>query len=258
MGKLEQNYGKIWGYARVSTPKQRVDRQIENIKAAYPDAVIYEEKYTGTTTDRPEWNRLRKKLRAGDTVVFDEVSRMSRNAEEGFQLYETMFTEGVKLVFLKEHHLDTEVYRETLQTGVSMTGTDVDVILKGVNEYMMTLAKRQIELAFRNSQAEIDRLHQRTSEGMRRAQASGKRIGRAPGSRVETKKSTRVKKLILKHSKAFGGTLDDKDVITLAGVCRYTYYKYKKELLRAQQPQATGMPGQLSFVGTEMKIQEEK
>ena len=92
---------RIYGYARISTMKQSIARQIDNIKAKYPDAVIITEEYTGTTTDRPAWNKLRKNLKAGDTVVFDEVSRMSRNAEEGFKLYETLFNEGVNLFFLK-------------------------------------------------------------------------------------------------------------------------------------------------------------
>ena len=47
----------------------------------------------------------------GDTVVFDSVSRMSRNAEEGFSLYEDLYNKGIQLVFLKEHHIDTKTYK---------------------------------------------------------------------------------------------------------------------------------------------------
>lgn len=60
----------IYGYARVSTQKQSISRQLENIRRAAPGAIIIEESYTGTTTDRPAWNRLRQKLTAGDTVIF--------------------------------------------------------------------------------------------------------------------------------------------------------------------------------------------
>ena len=52
----------IYGYARVSTRKQRLDRQISNIMAACPSAVIKSEYYTGTTTIRPEWEKLKKDL----------------------------------------------------------------------------------------------------------------------------------------------------------------------------------------------------
>ena len=77
----------IWGYARVSTPKQKLERQVDNIRRAFPDAVIIQEEFTGATLDRPKWNGLETRLKCGDTVVFDEVSRMSRNAEEGMELY---------------------------------------------------------------------------------------------------------------------------------------------------------------------------
>ena len=224
---------RIYGYARISTMKQSIARQIDNIKAKYPDAVIITEEYTGTTTDRPAWNKLRKNLKSGDTVVFDEVSRMSRNAEEGFKLYETLFNEGVNLIFLKEHHLDTEVYRKALQTGVSMTGTDVDVILKAVNEYLMILAKRQIEIAFQTAEHEVEFLHKRTSEGVRKAQAMGKQVGRAAGAKVETKKAKAAKEIIRKHSKDFNGSLNDIEVMKLTNLARNTYYKYKAELKEA-------------------------
>ena len=77
----------IYGYCRVSTKHQRITRQVTNIKELYPNAVIMKEFYTGTTQNRPHWDRLMKQLIPGDTIVFDSVSRMSRNAEEGFEDY---------------------------------------------------------------------------------------------------------------------------------------------------------------------------
>lgn len=221
----------IYGYARISTMKQRLERQIDNIKREYPNAIIITEEYTGTTTDRPNWNKLKKNLKQGDTVVFDEVSRMSRNAKEGFELYQELFESGINLVFLKEQHLNTEVYREALKTKVSYTGTDVDLILKGVNDYLMKLAERQIEIAFETAQHEVDYLHQRTSEGVRKAQAMGKQVGRSTGVKVETKKAKENKKRILELSKDFNGTNTDVEVMKITGLARNTYYKYKRELL---------------------------
>ena len=78
---------KVYGYCRVSTKQQSIERQIRNIREQYPEAKIYQEAYTGTTTDRKEWKKLQRQLQSGDTVVFDSVSRMSRNAEEGFAAY---------------------------------------------------------------------------------------------------------------------------------------------------------------------------
>lgn len=232
---------RIYGYARISTMKQSIARQIDNIKAKYPDAVIITEEYTGTTTDRPAWNKLRKALKAGDTVVFDEVSRMSRNAEEGFKLYETLFNEGVNLIFLKERHLDTEVYRKALDRHIELeanTGRKaVDEYIAGqgklLNDLLLNLAKEQIEIAFQTAEHEVEFLHKRTSEGVRKAQAMGKQVGRAAGAKVETKKAKAAKEIIRKHSKDFNGSLNDIEVMKLTNLARNTYYKYKAELKEA-------------------------
>ena len=85
--KPERRRMNIYGYCRISTAKQSIDRQIRNIKAEYPTAHIVQEAYTGTSIFRPEWLKLYRVLKSGDMVVFDSVSRMSRNAEEGFTLY---------------------------------------------------------------------------------------------------------------------------------------------------------------------------
>lgn len=104
----------IYGYCRISTKKQSIDRQIRNIKAAFPEAVIIEESYTGTSVNRPEWNKLHRQLRENDIIIFDSVSRMSRNASEGFLLYKELFERNVSLVFLKERHIDTERILRTI------------------------------------------------------------------------------------------------------------------------------------------------
>lgn len=79
-------------------------------------------------------------------------------------------------------------------------------------------------------QIEVDDLHTRTSQGMLTAKLNGKQIGRVAGQKYETKKSLEAKETIKKHSKDFGGTLSDTEVITLTGLSRKTFYKYKKEL----------------------------
>ena len=84
----------MYGYARISTAKQSIERQIRNIKKEYPEATIIEEAYTGTTTDRKEWNKLFAKAKGKDVIIFDSVSRMSRNAEEGFKAYEELYKQG--------------------------------------------------------------------------------------------------------------------------------------------------------------------
>ena len=222
----------IYGYARISTKKQSLERQIKNIKEAYPEAVIMEEVFTGTKVyGRKVFAKLLGVVKEGDTIVFDEISRMSRNEAEGFELYQELYEKGVSLVFLKEPHLNTETYKPALTNGVELTGTDVDVILEGVNKYLMILAKSQIRLAFERAEKEAKYNSVRTSEAMLVAKANGKRIGNAKGDKLVTKKSIAAKELIKKHSKDFLGTLTDKEVITLAKVSKNSYYKYKKELI---------------------------
>ena len=221
----------IYGYCRISTDKQNIERQIRNIQKAYPDAVIKQEVYTGTKTDgRKAFEQLLKIVRSGDTIVFDSVSRMSRNAETGFQVYQELYDKDVELVFLKEPHINTATYKKALSNNVAMTGTKTDIILKAINEYLMELAKEQIIIAFEQSEKEVSDLHQRTKEGIETARRKGKQIGRKKGTKVSTQKSIKAKQDIQKLSKDFDGTLSDVDCIRLIGITRHTYYKYKAEL----------------------------
>ena len=220
----------IYGYCRISKPKQSIDRQIRNIRKAYPDVTIVQEAYTGTTINRKAWSKLVAAVKSGDTIVFDSVSRMSRNAEEGYEAYEQLFNRGIDLVFLKELHINTATFKGVLERSIPLTGTNVDFILDGVNKYLMALAKEQIRLAFAQAEKEVEDLHQRTREGIETARLNGKQIGRAPGTSVTTGKSVEAKKLIKKYSRDFDGSLADKDVIKLVGVSRNSYYKYKREL----------------------------
>ena len=221
----------IYGYCRISTDKQNIERQIRNILKFYPQAEIWQETYTGTKTDgRKKFEQLLKIIKSGDTVVFDSVSRMSRDAEIGFQIYQELYEKGIELVFLKEPHINTATYKKALSNNIEMTGTKTDIILKAINEYLMELAKEQIIIAFEQSEKEVSDLHQRTREGIETARKQGKQIGRKKGASVITQKSIRAKEDILKFSRDFGGSLSDVDCIRMIGITRNTYYKYKAEL----------------------------
>lgn len=222
---------KKYGYCRISTKQQNIDRQIRNILSVYPDADIRTEAYTGTKLDgRKELEKILKEIRSGDTIIFDSVSRMSRNAEEGFELYQNLFQKGVELVFLKEPHINTKTYKKALESGIELTGTKVDLILSGVNAYLMELAKEQIKIAFEQAEKEVLDLRQRTKEGIETARRNGKQIGQEQGRKLKIKKSAPAKEKIRKYSRDFDGTLPDAEVMKLVGLARNTYYKYKKEL----------------------------
>lgn len=221
----------IYGYARISTKKQNIERQVRNIKDLYSNAVIIKEEYTGTTFQgREELDKLLKTVKQNDIIVFDSVSRMSRNADEGFQLYQELFEKGITLVFLKEPHINTETYKKAMKNQLELTGSVVDEILKGINKYLMKLAKEQIRLAFQQAEKEVQDLRQRTKEGIVTARMNGKQIGQEKGAKLNVKKKPERKQLIKKYSKDFDGILTDKEVIKQIGIARNTYYKYKKEL----------------------------
>lgn len=142
---------------------------------------------------------------------------------------------GINLIFIKEPHINTATYKQALENNIKLTGSNVDYILEGVNKYLMALAKEQIRLAFEQSEKEVEDLHQRTREGIQTARLNGKQIGQRQGVKLTTKKSIAAKEIIQKHSKDFGGTLADTEVMKLAGIARNTYYKYKRELIGAEQ-----------------------
>ena len=225
---------KVYGYCRISTKQQSIERQQRNIKDLYPNAIIVNEVYTGTKIyERKEFVRLLSKVKAGDTIIFDSVSRMSRDAEEGFKLYEELYNKGIELVFIKEQHINTSTYKKALTNNIKMTDTAVDSILKGINEYLMILAKEQIKIAFEQSEKEVKDLQQRTKEGIETARLKGKQIGLEKGTKLVTKKSIKSKEEIIKYSKDFQGSLKDTEVMKLIGLARNTYYKYKKEIIES-------------------------
>lgn len=236
---------KYYGYARISTAHQKIARQIENIKKAYPDAVIIEEVFTGTKiVGRSQWNALYKRIKAeiaaGEeiTLIFDEVSRLSRgDAEEGVRLYEDLFTLGVHLVFLKEPHINSDTYRQTMANQLKIdpvadkdTNDLIQSITFSLNLYMLALARKQIFLAFKTANDEVEYLHKRTAEGLAQAKIKGHRVGMEQGRKLTTKKSLEAKKVIREKSKTFGGQINDQDLIKILGINKNTFYKYKKEL----------------------------
>ena len=231
--------GRIYGYCRVSSKKQNIERQVRNILAVYPTAIIIKEVFTRTSFyGRKEWEKLMRIVKPGDKIVFDSVSRMSGNADEGCEIYESLYNKEVSLEFLQERDVNTEVFKQALNNQISIhmaTGnvaTDqfVNAIIKALNQYTIALAKQQVRIKFEQSEKEVTDLRQRTKEGIETARLNGSQIGHLEGTKLVVKKAVEAKKIIQQHSKDFEGTLDDKLCMKLAAVSRNSFYKYKKEL----------------------------
>lgn len=245
---------KTYAYCRVSTERQSLKRQIDNIAAAFPEIQerdYYTEKYTGTTADRPQWIKLLRTVKAGDTIVFDSVSRMSRDAAEGAKQYEELYSKGVSLVFLNEPHINTDVFRAaterriqlTIETGRASSDKFMNGMLELLNQFSIDLAKEQVMLAFEQAQKERDDLSKRTKDGIKAARNARIEAGEPEpfdfnrGRKLETSKARTAKDVIRKHSKDFDGTLTDAECIKLAGISRNSFYKYKAEI-KAEQTAA--------------------
>ncbi|POH11414.1 DNA invertase Pin [Fructilactobacillus sanfranciscensis] len=87
-----------YGYARVSTNAQSLDEQIEQLEAQgiEPNS-IYSEKFTGTKTNRPQFNKVLKQLNKGDTLVVTKLDRLARNSREALDIIEPLLDNGIEI-----------------------------------------------------------------------------------------------------------------------------------------------------------------
>lgn len=221
----------MYAYCRVSTKRQSLQRQVDNISAAFPEIspkCFYQDKFTGATQDRPAWSKLLQKVQSGDTIVFDSVSRMSRDAAEGAKQYEELYNKGVRLVFLNEPHCNTDTYRAAAAESIPATGNEIaDIYIDATNKVLMILAKRQIMLAFEQAEKERKDICKRVKDGMK---ASGHMGGRKQGFTCTSDKVKTARAQIEKHAKEFGGTLKDTEIMQMTGISRDTLYRLKREI----------------------------
>lgn len=100
----------IYGYARVSTKGQAKDgnsleSQIETLKEN--GAIeIYSDSFTGTKTDRPEFNKLLEVLKAGDTLMVTKLDRFARSMTQGSELVNELIKRGIKVNILNIGMMD--------------------------------------------------------------------------------------------------------------------------------------------------------
>lgn len=235
---------EVIGIARISRKTQNIQRQIRNIQKIYPNARIIKITCSGAKViGYKEFEKVIAEAKEGKgkkkyKLVFDSASRMSRDSEGGCKLYEDLFNHDVSIEFLKEPHINTEVFKKALdnqiklqvQTGNEATDKLINTVIKALNDYTIALAKEQIKEVFSQAQKELEDIHSRTSEGLETAKLEGKRIGTPKGTKLITKKSIQAKEIILKHSKTFGGALNDEECRKLAGISRNSYYTYKRTL----------------------------
>ena len=126
-----------FGYARVSSIEQNLDRQIEALKKENCQE-IFEEKISGATMERPELKKLLDQLKEGDEVLISEMTRISRSTKDLFDLIDIFKEKKANLRSLKESWLDI--------SGQNATSELMLTILAGIAQFERRLLKeRQAE-----------------------------------------------------------------------------------------------------------------
>ncbi|HZK52955.1 MAG TPA: recombinase family protein [Desulfosporosinus sp.] len=181
------NINYVYGYARVSTQQQELIRQLDMLKQ-YNCTEILTEKISGTKANRPELNRLKDKIRPGDTLIIESFSRLGRSTKDIIELAEYFENKNVKLISIKEN-FDTNTPQGKL---------------------MLTVFQ-----AF--SQFERDLIVQRTKEGLESARARGRK-----GGRPKVKDKNIEKALNLYNSKEYSVS----EIVAMSGISQATLYRY--------------------------------
>lgn len=179
----------IYGYARVSTLDQRLERQTDALEK-YGTDKIFCEKMSGTKKSRPELDKLLSIIKSGDTIVIESLSRLGRSVKNLSELMEQFNATGIRLVLLKE----------TIDTSTS-TGKLIFTILSSLAQF------------------ERDVLAERTVEGLKAARARGHL-----GGRPKTDADALKKAIALYNTQQY--TIAE--ITELTGVSKSTLYRAKK------------------------------
>ena len=157
---------ETYGYVRVSSREQNVDRQLIAMRQfGVADRCICVDKVSGKDFDRPGYKRLLRKLKPDDTLVIKSIDRLGRNYDEILEQWRLLTKEKkVAIVVLDMPLLDT-------RQGRDLTGTLIADIVLQLLSYV--------------AQTEREFIHQRQAEGIAAAKARGVRFGRQPMKRPD-------------------------------------------------------------------------
>lgn len=104
VSKKEGDFTMIYGYARVSTKGQAKDgNSLEAQEKALRESganEIYVDAFTGTKTDRPEFDKLMNKIQKGDTLIVTKLDRFARSMSQGSELVSDLIERGIKVYIL--------------------------------------------------------------------------------------------------------------------------------------------------------------
>ncbi|WP_269409626.1 recombinase family protein [Lentibacillus daqui] len=202
---------KTFAYIRVSSKEQNESRQIHTMREkGVPERNIFVDKLSGSNTNRPQYQLLKTYVRKGDTVIFDSISRMSRNMDDTKNEYKWFVDNGISLQFVKEPMLDYDV-----------NNIENDPVKKAIPDIILTLLA---------SFAEKERLdtRQRQREGIDAAKRNGKHLGR-PKKSYETLSNEDKQLFHEQYRRWKNGEQTAVQTMNNAGLKKSTFYKIVNE-----------------------------
>lgn len=123
-----------YGYARVSTLGQELETQLQTLEGEGCER-IFSEKFTGTSTERPQLQELLSLLKTGDTLVVTKLDRLARNTKEGIEIIENLFNKDIKVHVLNVGLLEnTTMGRFFLQTLLAVAEMERNLIIERTQE----------------------------------------------------------------------------------------------------------------------------
>lgn len=122
----------VYGYARVSTNKQTLDEQISKLaEQGVERKNIYSEKFTGTTTERPQFEKLLKIVKAHDTIIVTKLDRFARNTKEALEAIDPLLNNDVTIKVLNLGTVEnTPMGKMIVRTLLSVAEMERDMIVE--------------------------------------------------------------------------------------------------------------------------------
>ena len=193
----------IYGYCRVSTKHQNLQRQIDAlVKYGINQRFIFTDKYTGKTLDREGLNELLIILKPGDTLVVKEIDRLGRNRKETKELIISLIKKEIELVCL-----DMPYLKEFIIDKIRENGGFIEVMTNALLDVILEVAEQ-----------ERKKIVGRTSEGRKIAIQDGRKFGRKAKISLNKFKEY-YKKFLKREMKAI-------EIQRELGISKQCYYNY--------------------------------
>ncbi len=199
----------IYGYCRVSTKHQSLNRQIDAlVDYGVNERFIFLDKYSGKTLDREGLNELLSIIKPGDTLVIKEIDRLGRNRKETKELILYFIKKDIELVCLEMPYLKEFI---------------IDKI-KENEGFLEIMANALLEVILEVAQQERKKIVNRTSEGRKKAVLEGRKFGRKSKISLEEFK-VYYEKFLKREMKA-------NEIQKELNISKQSYYNYIKKLKR--------------------------